>query len=221
MLQIQLLERFFMWCSCSCNWWYFYHNDNYDIIIELLKEKFGKREVIIDALSQLQYLPITTNRISDVKSTFENIEKILRQLESQKEDIDNQKVLVQQILFKYPTQVIIKLEESKGLNDRWTVSKLRQSLQRYITIYTNAQQYEVNTRSTHFSTSNKRLDKSNAFRPVKDSTDHISAEALVTNIDVPDQGKKIREATRPCISCKGNHFNDSCKQYTDVSTRKK
>ena len=59
--------------------------DNYDIVIELLKEIFGKREIIIDALySQLQYIPIVTNRISDVNSTFENIEKILRQLESQK-----------------------------------------------------------------------------------------------------------------------------------------
>ena len=94
-------------------------NDSYDIVIELLKEKFEKRKVIIDALySQLQHLPMATNQISDVKSTFENTEKILRQLESQKEDIDNQKILVQQILSKYPTQVIIKLEELKGLNDR-------------------------------------------------------------------------------------------------------
>ena len=115
----------------------------------------------------------------------------MRQLESQKEDIDNQKILVQQILSKYPTQVIIKLEESKGLNDRWTVSKLRQSLQRYITIYTNAQQYEVNTRSTHFSTSNKRCDKSDAFRPVKDSTDHISAEALVTILMFRIKGRRF------------------------------
>ena len=88
-------------------------------------------------------------------------------------------------------------------------------------IYTNAQWYEVNTRSTHFSASNKRFDKSDAFRSVKDSTDHISAEALVTNTDILNQGKKIWEATRPCIYCKGNNFNDSCKQYTDVSSRKK
>ena len=54
-------------------------------LLLLLKEKFGKREVIIDALySQLQHLPMATNQISDVKSTFENIEKILRQLESQR-----------------------------------------------------------------------------------------------------------------------------------------
>ena len=46
---------------------------------------------------------MATNWISDVKS---NNEKILRQLESQKEDIDNQKIFVQQILSKYPIQVI-------------------------------------------------------------------------------------------------------------------
>ena len=86
-------------------------NDNYDVAIELLKEKFGKREAIIDTLySQLQHLPMVTHQISDVKSTFENIEKILRQVESQKKDIDNQKILNQQILFKYSTQVIIKLD---------------------------------------------------------------------------------------------------------------
>ena len=38
--------------------------DNYDIVIELLKKKFGKREAIIDALySQLQHL---LHQISDV-----------------------------------------------------------------------------------------------------------------------------------------------------------
>ena len=65
----------------------------------------------------------------------------------------------------------------------------------------------MNTRPTHFSTCNKRFDKSDTFRPVRDSTDKISAEALVTNTNVLNQGKKIREATRPCIYCKGNHCN--------------
>ena len=122
------------------------------------------------------------------------------------------------MLSKFPTQVIIKLEESKGLNDPWTVPKLRQSLQRYITIYTNAQRYEVNSRSTQ---NNKRPDKSDAFRPVRNFTDQTSAEALVTNTDAPNQRKKGREATRPCIYCKGNHFNDNCQQYSNVSVRRK
>ena len=56
------------------------------------------------------------------------IEKILRQLESQKENIDQQRIIVQQILSKFPTDVIVKLEESKRLNESWTVASLRESL---------------------------------------------------------------------------------------------
>ena len=49
--------------------------------------------MIIETLySKLQHLQIATNRTSDVKSTYENIEKILRQLESQGEDINNRKI---------------------------------------------------------------------------------------------------------------------------------
>ena len=98
-------------------------NDNYDTAIKLLKEKFGKREVIIETLySQLQHMPMATNRTGDIKSIYVNIEKILRQLESQREDINNQRVLVQKTI-----QVIIKLEESKGVEDLWTVPVLRKS----------------------------------------------------------------------------------------------
>ena len=120
-------------------------SDNYHTTIELLKERFGKGEVIIETLySQLQHMPTATNRISDIKSTYENVEKILRQLESQKEDINNQKVLVQQILSKFPIQVLIK-QKSKELQDPWTVTVLRRSLERYVTISTNAHShYDLN-----------------------------------------------------------------------------
>ena len=93
----------------------------------MLKERFGKGEVIIETLYlQLQHMPTATNRISDIKSTYENIEKILRQLESQREDINNQ----------FSIQVLIKLKESKGLQDPWTVTVLRRSLKRYVTMHT-------------------------------------------------------------------------------------
>ena len=76
-------------------------------------------------------------------------------------------------------------------------------------------------RSTHFNVRNKRPDKYDTFRPVRNFTEQTSAEALVTNTDVPNQGKKSQEATQPCIYYKGNHFNDSCQQYSNVSVRKK
>ena len=77
---------------------------------------------------------MATNRFSDIKHTYEALEKNLRQLESQEENIDQQRMLVQQILSKLPTEVIVKLEESKNLDENGTVKLLRESLKRYINI---------------------------------------------------------------------------------------
>ena len=43
----------------------------------------------------------------------ETIEKVLRQLEAQGESIDEQRVLIQHIIFEYPPEVVTKLEETK------------------------------------------------------------------------------------------------------------
>ena len=71
-------------------------------MIGLLKERFGKREHIVEALySQLQHLATASNRFTEVKNTYEAVEKTIRQLESQKEDIGHQQVVVQQILSQW------------------------------------------------------------------------------------------------------------------------
>ena len=43
----------------------------------------------------------------------ETIENVLRQLEAQGESIDEQRVLIQQVISKYPPEVVTKLEETK------------------------------------------------------------------------------------------------------------
>ncbi|XP_065891564.1 uncharacterized protein [Dysidea avara] len=180
-------------------------NENYDTAIRLLTDKFGKREVIIDTLySQLQFLPVATNQSSDVKSTFESIEKILRQLEAVKEDINNQKVLIQQVLSQFPTQVIVKLEESKPLDESWNLPLVRKSLERYITIFTNAQCYESNTRFVGAS-----VRKVSPYKSVRDSSIETprSTDTFVTNTST---GRY-----------KSEHFNDSCDQHVDVFDRRK
>ena len=54
------------------------------------------------------------------------MEKILRQLETQGENIEQQRMLVQQMLSKFPTEVVVKLEESKKLDENWTVKLLHE-----------------------------------------------------------------------------------------------
>ena len=81
-------------------------NDNYEMVIGMLKDKFGKTEDIIAALySRLQHLPQAMNQFNDIKSTYEAMEKILKQLEVQRETVDQQRKLVQQMLSKFPIEV--------------------------------------------------------------------------------------------------------------------
>jgi len=75
---------------------------------------------------------MTANRFSDIKHNYETMEKMLRQLESQGERVDEQHILVQQILLKFPVEVIVRLEESKDIDQIWTVKLVRESLKRYI-----------------------------------------------------------------------------------------
>ena len=182
------------------------------MVIQLLKEKFGNQQAIVEALySQLQYLPVAINRFTEIKHTYEAIEKILRQLESQNENINQQRIIVQQILSKFPTDVIVKLEESKRLDEHWTVVSLRESLKRYITVYSNGHRYEV--MSKPFNVRNKIV------TPYKDK--QLSAETLVANSQHRSRGQYTKgEPSKPCIFCKGIHFNDNCDKYFTITNRK-
>ena len=54
-------------------------SENYDLAITLLKEKFGKKEALIESLyAKLQNLP-KVNKFSEIKHTHEVIERLLRQ----------------------------------------------------------------------------------------------------------------------------------------------
>ena len=87
----------------------------------MLKERFGKKEPIIGSLyAKLQNILRASNKFSEIKYNHEVIEKILRQLEAQGESVAHQRMLIQQLLCKYPTDVIVKLEESKEPDTAWS-----------------------------------------------------------------------------------------------------
>ena len=100
-------------------------NDNYDVAVTLLKQKFGRPDSIVEMLyAKLQHLPTSSPRFGDIKRTHENIERILRQLESQGENVNGQKILIHQILSKFPLDVNLKLEDTKVFGRAWTMELL-------------------------------------------------------------------------------------------------
>ena len=123
----------------------------------------------------------------------------MRQLEAIKESIDNQKIIIQQVLSKFPIQVIIKLEESKSLEESWSLTLVRKSLQHYITVLSNAQHYEANAR---FAGGNMR----NINPHKSEKGECLHTDTFVTNSSVGKYKGKGHEAIRSCIYCKGEHF---------------
>ena len=64
-------------------------DDNHDVAVKLLKEKFGSKESIVETLyAKLQRLAMYSGKFSDIKYTYNNVERLLRRLESQGEVVN-------------------------------------------------------------------------------------------------------------------------------------
>jgi len=135
------------------------------------------------------------NQFNDIKFTYEAMEKILRQLEAREESVNQQRILVQQILSKFSIEVIIKLEESKNLQESWSVKLLRESLQCYIRVHENARKHETNINS--FSYKNVKRNDHYGHRPFSDKITHSPVEALMTKGG--NEQHKQGEPAFPCV----------------------
>ena len=56
-------------------------------------------------------------------------------------------MLVQQLLCKYPTNVIVKMEDSKEPDTAWSMSTLQKAITQYVTVQENANHYTNNERT--------------------------------------------------------------------------
>ena len=142
--------------------------------------------------SKLQNLHKIGSKFSGIQRTCDTIEKILRELEAQGESIDEQRTLIQQIISKFPAEVVVKLEESKEPVRPWTMPSLRDAIHHYITVHENVQHYLSNSnnhvKGQPFMPNNNNNNtghvKGQPFmsKQSKHWTDHTtSAEVLTTN----------------------------------------
>ena len=140
----------------------------------------------------------------------ETIEKVLRRLKAQGESIDEQRVLIQQIISKYPPEVITKLEEAKESLTPRSIKSLRKTIFHYVTVQENVQPYvssvNTNVKGQHFV---PRQLTSDSHRP--------SAELLTAN---SQRGSQQEGQIKASLPCKGNYFNDMCDKFTTLTERK-
>jgi len=174
------------------------------VAIETLQSRYGKTEVIINTLyAELQKLPMAQPTFDNIKATFDNMERILRQLTTLGEDISQQRLLVQQILSKFPLEVTVKLEEARfNTGAPWTVKTLRQAIQRFMDIRSNAKELATVSDELH-TTSLPTIDA-----PVTTSRYRQQPEHQL------NQPRRYNSSARkPCTYCQGNHNLFECRTF--------
>ena len=218
-------------------------NENYEVAIGILKERFGNTQEVIDLhYNQMINLFPATNTTASLRGLLDKMETHLRSLEVLKQDV-NQDVFVSMIRAKLPEDVLLQLEMLNGASNKWTVGSLRSRLNEYITAREHSEKKSSSSESSHKknippqngnrnrsghngntyrSFSPKHLNKktSSLFQqtPQTSPKSNISsAEALVVNA-------KQSSTTRfydQCRYCSERHWSDECSNYSTLEERKK
>ena len=107
-------------------------NANYDKAKGILKERYGRQDVIVNAhYKGLVNLPMSSLTTNALCHAYDVIEKHLRSLEAINQDVESP-LLINMLLSKFPKQVLTQISEKKGGSDDWTVAMIRKSLKKYI-----------------------------------------------------------------------------------------
>jgi len=167
-------------------------NMNYDLVIQILKERFGNKQEIIN----LHYNEIINakrgmNNVESLRSLLDTVENHLRYIKALGEDT-NQGMLVVIIKDKLPEKVLRQIELAKGSKVRWSVDILRHRLSEYVLAWERAETA---------STCNR------------DSTSHESIENIFEN--KTESKNTTRECThqtwnKPVFQYRHETANDTC-----------
>ena len=175
-------------------------NENYEVTKTLLKERFGKTQSVVNShYTQLINMKPAVNTTKGLRDLYDNFERHFRSLEAMQQDT-NQDVFVSMMTSKIPKEVLLQLQIQKGAKVNWTVSRLRELLNDYVSAKVDMDQQGHTEASSNASPA----------RPLRGST-----EALVVGQKASQkQGNKI------CRFCNGNHWSDECRRYETAEERK-
>lgn len=185
--------------------------DNYTAAVNLLTERFGNPQLVIDAhYTALQNLSAAPNQHDKLRSLVDAIEQHLNSLEALGEDV-NHRHFISAIKSKLPFPVIVRLEEQRG-TAVWDVATLRENLRKYLSIREAAEQNKTaqqpESNNSKNKTENKQI-KSKFGTNWKSTT-----EALFS-------GNSRNPPTKGCAYCESStHWSDECTDYPTVNSRK-
>ena len=124
-------------------------NENYPIVVDVLKRLFGNKQLIVDAhYHNLSHLAPASNQVNSLHVCYDAIEQNLRSLEALGEDV-NHRHFVALISEKLPQRVLYQLYMLKEEEEDWTVPKLCQLLGKHISALEMAAGTDFQPVSTH------------------------------------------------------------------------
>lgn len=154
--------------------------ENYDLVVATLKDKYGGAETLLmDLNSELLLLPPANDGVKSIRETYEKIERICRQLEQLNQNLNSSSITTL-IKSKFPKWILVKLinkeveyNQSHGLA-AFNTTMLRKELQSMIdthervTLSVNSvkpikERKEENKRDYYSRNNNTRYEGARAF----------------------------------------------------------
>lgn len=179
-------------------------NDNYNIAIEILKMRFGNKEIIISShYIEMMNLPSASDDTSSLRDIVNKIEKHFRSLEVLGETIENSQN-VTLIQSKLPRGVLLKLHDDKLPESTWSVEQLRNQLNHLVS---NREIVDLT------------ISLENGHRKCISKSSHLES---TTEVLFASQ-QKARHSMQPfCCYCNNEqHWSDQCQMFRTIEERER
>nr|CAD2183553.1 unnamed protein product [Meloidogyne enterolobii] len=188
-------------------------NENYQIAVNTLKERFGDKNILIEALeSELFHLPTCTEKSISLKNTVDKIEKIFRQLESIGENTNNS-IMTSLIRSKLNRNILMEIaKEEKASGRKWDTNELRKALIGMVNIRESVFQ---SSKHFQFSHPNNHNEINQKFRN-NENFKRFDKVNQTRTFPVITHAKNI-----VCYFCNGSHWTNSCTKVLGLEERKK
>ena len=189
-------------------------NENYRVVVDVLKKRFGNKQLVIDAYyHNLSHLPPATNQVSSLRQCYDTIERNLRSLKAIGKDI-NHRHFIALISEKLPQKVPYQLYMLREEGEEWTVSKLCQLLGKHISAMemANAEFSQMFTQPGY----NPKVTQNEHTRRGIPNTRPTASELLAGN----SRNSAPRQAKVKCTFCDQSHWSDECSNYSTLQERR-
>ncbi|KAI1691062.1 pao retrotransposon peptidase domain-containing protein [Ditylenchus destructor] len=160
--------------------------DNYPIVMQALKDRFGSSSIIVDQLiRELNSLSITGSTPQALKNYVIDVERIRLQLLQQKVDVGSEQFL-HLVESKLPRRILEKVIDFKRRETNWSPEKLCETLYNMV----------------------KDMEELNQKQPPSTRTHTNQGSTLITH------GKQSNRQRLPCLFCSlTNHTSRQCRKF--------